>query len=74
MKDSKIELTNDELRGLLNVLAMRGIVIVGKFPSLAAVKRAKREGRLHAEETENFGFIEIDGQDECFVRFIKSVV
>ena len=67
-------LTNNDLRILLNVLAMRGVVIVGKFPSFAAVKRAKREGRLRAADGENYGFIEIDGKDNCLVRFNKSVV
>ena len=63
------QLSERELKTLLNACHDYGTVHEGDFPNLEALLRAHAECRLLAIDLGNFGEILIVGQDACYITF-----
>ena len=64
-----VQLSEDELRILLNACHDYGTVHEGDFPTLEVLLRAQAECRLRATDMHSAGEILIIGRDACYVTF-----
>ena len=62
-------MTRIELQTLHNACHDYGTIISGEFPSLDAVLKANREGRLVARDLNRAGWIKIVGENACNIEF-----
>ena len=60
---------DDQLQLLLNACHDYGTLHAGAFPTLPALKKARAEGRLFAQDLCTTGTIKITGEAACHITF-----